>query len=346
MLVHRASDFEKKARDALKKIQKVEGLGVFYANFLGKKSELNDFLKSLKDLPAEEKRDIAPVIQKIRTELQNDFDAKQAFLRKKELDERLASDWLDVTKEFPIKKGSIHPISRVQRRVEEIFTSMGFEIADGPEVETEWRNFDALNVPSSHPARDMQDTFWVSSRSQDPHENTVLRTHTSSVQIRKMMEYGAPVRIIVPGRVYRNEAVDASHDATFYQVEGLLVDKGISLAHLKGTIQAMLSELFEKEVLVRFRPGYFPFVEPGLEVDFSCLLCNGKGCRVCKHSGWVEFMGAGMVHPNVLRNGGIDPEVYSGFAFGFGLTRLVMMQYGIDDIRLLFSQKKSFLSQF
>jgi phenylalanyl-tRNA synthetase alpha chain len=161
-----------------------------------------------------------------------------------------------------------------------------------------------------------------------------------------MIEHGAPLRVIVPGRVYRNEAVDASHDATFYQVEGLVVDKGISLAHLKGTIQTMLSELFEREVKIRFRPGYFPFVEPGLEVDFGCLLCDSRGCRVCKKSGWVEFMGAGMVHPNVLRNGGIDPEVYSGFAFGFGLTRLAMMRYGIDDIRLLFSQKKSFLEQF
>jgi len=235
MLVNRASEFEKKARDALKGIQTVEELAVFYTNFLGKKSPLNDFLKSLKDLSPEEKKKTAPLIQKIRTALQENFEKKQKLLKDKEMEIRLASDWIDVTKEFPKEKGSIHPISQVQRRIEEIFTSMGFEIADGPEVETEWRNFDALNIPASHPARDMQDTFWVSSHSENSHENSVLRTHTSSVQIRKMMEHGAPLRVIVPGRVYRNEAVDASHDATFYQVEGLLVDKGISLAHLKGT---------------------------------------------------------------------------------------------------------------
>ena len=346
MLMNRALDFEKKAQEKLKIVASVADLAEYYTNFLGKKSDLNDILKSLKDLSETEKKDIAPRIQKIRAGLQEAFDKKQELLKKKDMDARLASDWMDVTETFTRQKGSIHPISRVQRRIEEIFTSMGFEIADGPEVETEWRNFDALNVPSTHPARDMQDTFWIKSSAQNPHENSVLRTHTSSVQIRKMMEQGAPLRVIVPGRVYRNEAVDASHDATFYQVEGLMVDKGISLAHLKGTIQTMLSELFEKEVKIRFRPGYFPFVEPGLEVDFGCLLCESKGCRVCKNSGWVEFMGAGMVHPNVLRNGGIDPEVYSGFAFGFGLTRLAMMRYGIDDIRLLFSQKKSFLEQF
>jgi len=344
--MNRALDFEKKAQEKLKIVASVADLAEYYTNFLGKKSDLNDILKSLKDLSETEKKDIAPRIQKIRAGLQEAFDKKQELLKKKDMDARLASDWMDVTETFTRQKGSIHPISRVQRRIEEIFTSMGFEIADGPEVETEWRNFDALNVPSTHPARDMQDTFWIKSSAQNPHENSVLRTHTSSVQIRKMMEQGAPLRVIVPGRVYRNEAVDASHDATFYQVEGLMVDKGISLAHLKGTIQTMLSELFEKEVKIRFRPGYFPFVEPGLEVDFGCLLCESKGCRVCKNSGWVEFMGAGMVHPNVLRNGGIDPEVYSGFAFGFGLTRLAMMRYGIDDIRLLFSQKKSFLEQF
>jgi len=220
---------------------------------------------------------------------------------------------------------------------------MGFDIADGPEVETEWYNFDALNIPGDHPARDMQDTFWISHDSNDSQKNTVLRTQTSNVQIRWMEQYGAPLRMIAPGRVYRNEDVDMTHDATFYQVEGMMVDKGISLAHLKGAIGTMLSELFEKEIKIRIRPGYFPFVEPGLEIDiwFEFIDKNGN-----ERAMWLEFMGAGMTHPEVLKNGGIDPEVYSGFAFGFGLTRLAMMKYSIDDIRLLSSAKKDFLQQF
>jgi phenylalanyl-tRNA synthetase alpha chain len=192
----------------------------------------------------------------------------------------------------------------------------------------------------------MQDTFWISKESTDSKKNSVLRTQTSNVQIRSMLQKGVPIRVIAPGRVFRNEDVDASHDAVFYQVEGLMVDKHISLAHLKGTIETMLSELFERETTIRLRPGYFPFVEPGFEVDFSCALCEGKGCKTCKQTGWIEFMGAGMVHPNVLRNCKVDPKEYSGFAFGFGLTRLAMMKYGIGDIRLLLSQKIEFLKQF
>ncbi|MCF7812761.1 phenylalanine--tRNA ligase subunit alpha [Candidatus Gracilibacteria bacterium] len=342
-LVNRVSEFQKKARDAFEKVDSLDDLQVFYTQFLSKKSELNAFLKELKNLSDAEKKELGPHIQTVRLSLTEGFEQKQKELRKQALDEKLASDWIDVTKHYPFEKGAQHPVSQIQKRIEEIFTSMGFEIVDGPEVETEWHNFDALNIPSSHPARDMQDTFWIRSDQKNPHKNSVLRTHTSSVQIRKMMEDGVPVRMIVPGRVYRNEDVDTTHDATFYQVEGLLVDKGISLAHLKGTIHKMLSELFEKEVKIRFRPGYFPFVEPGLEVDiwFECTDRQGK-----KKSQWLEFMGAGMVHPNVLRNCGVDPSEYSGFAFGFGLTRLAMIHYGIEDIRLLFSQKKDFLSQF
>jgi len=220
---------------------------------------------------------------------------------------------------------------------------MGFEIADGPEVETEWHNFDALNVPAHHPARDMQDTFFVSSSSDDSHKNSVLRTQTSNIQIRKMLEKGAPVRIIAPGRVYRNEDVDATHDAMFYQVEGLVVDKNISVSHLKGTPETMLSAVFGKTMKVRIRPGYFPFVEPGLEVDIWWEYTDKNGEEKGR---WLEFCGAGMVHPNVLRNSNVDPEIYTGFAFGFGLTRLVMMKYGIEDIRLLSSNKREFLQQF
>jgi len=345
-LVDRVSEFSKKAKEAFDRVEAHEDLKKFYTDFLSKKSELGVILQELKTLPSFEKKTVGQEVQKVRVELFDSFEAKKKELEQASLADKLNSGWIDITKNYHRDHGSLHPISRVQKRVEEIFTSMGFEIYEGPEVETEWRNFDALNIPSTHPARDMQDTFFINSKAGDSHKNTVLRTHTSNNQIRRMMEGGVPVRVAIPGRCYRNEAIDASHDAIFYQVEGLMVDKGISLAHLKGTIQTMLSELFEKEVTIRFRPGYFPFVEPGLEVDFSCLICNGKGCKTCKNSGWIEFMGAGMVHPNVLRNCGVDPEEYSGFAFGFGLTRLAMMKYGIDDIRMLFSQKKEFLVQF
>ena len=217
---------------------------------------------------------------------------------------------------------------------------------DGPEVESEYYNFEGLNIPEDHPARDMQDTFFIKDKHDEKHGKMVLRTHTSPVQIRTMEKYGAPLRVIVPGRTFRYEATDAGHDTTFYQVEGMLIDKDISLCHLKGIMKEFLTRLFGKEVNVRFRPGYFPFVEPGLELDFSCLLCDQKGCRVCKNSGWIEFMGAGMIHENVLKAGGIDGKKYQGWAFGFGLTRLVMMRFGIDDIRLLMSGNLKFNRQF
>lgn len=327
-------------------IKNTQQLEDFETQFLSKKSEIAQISKNLKSCSLEEKREIGKALSDFRMEFIDAFATKKNLLETEALNKRLREETIDVTQQFPLQHGSLHPISRVQREVEQIFTSMGFEIADGPEIESEWHNFDALNIPNSHPARDMQDTFWISKKSENPHKNFVLRTQTSDVQIRKMREHGAPIRLIAPGRVFRNEDVDATHDAVFYQVEGLLVDKNISLAHLKGTIETMLSQLFERETTVRLRPGYFPFVEPGFEVDFSCALCNGKGCKTCKHSGWIEFMGAGMVHPNVLRNCDINPTEWSGFAFGFGLTRLAMMKYGIDDIRLLSSQKVEFLSQF
>ncbi len=339
----RVSEFSKKAKTTLEKAKTLEALEEFNTAFLGKKRELGVFLKELKELAPEDKKTAGPVIQSVRTELQAEYEKRKNDLETTVLNEKLVSGWIDDTKQKFVGKGPQHPISRVQRQMEDSFTSMGFKIADGREVETEWHNFDALNIPGTHPARDMQDTFWITKNSDNPHENAVLRTQTSNVQIRTMMEHGAPVRLIAPGRVFRSEDVDMTHDATFYQVEGLVVDKNISLSHLKGTIQTMLSELFEREVKIRFRPGYFPFVEPGLEVDMWFEFTTKKGE---KKALWLEFMGAGMVHPNVLKNCGIDPQKYSGFAFGFGLTRLAMMRYGIDDIRLLFSQKKNFLEQF
>jgi len=329
------------------KISNLDDLKNFEQNFLGKKSELAVFFKELKNLTNEEKKEIGPFLQNIKKDLSAKIQQKRQNLELSELNKKLEKDWIDVTQNIsPEEIGHIHPISQVQREVEKNFFSMGFEIADGPEIETEFNNFDALNIPTNHPARDMQDTFWIHSKSNDPQKNFVLRTQTSDVQIRKMLKEGAPIKLIAPGRVFRNEDIDASHGAVFFQIEGLLIDKNISMAHLKGTLETMLSEIFEKKITIRFRPGYFPFVEPGLEVDFSCTLCTGKGCKTCKNTGWIEFCGAGMVHPNVLKTCNIDPEVYSGFAFGFGLSRLTMMKYGINDHRLFFGMKKEFLEQF
>ncbi len=245
-----------------------------------------------------------------------------------------------------IKQGHLHPITQIQNEIEDLFISMGFMILDGPELESDYYNFEALNIPKDHPARDIQDTFYAYEKGAKNRYNLVMRTQTSSVQVRAMQKYGAPLRCIVPGRVFRAEAIDASHEHTFYQVEGLMVDKDISICHLIAVLKELLKEVFKKEMDIRIRPGHFPFVEPGLEVDIKCVICEGKGCSVCKNSGWVELLPAGMVHSRVLKAGGIDPKRYSGFAFGLGLTRLVMMRYGIDNIRLFLGNDLRFLGQF
>jgi phenylalanyl-tRNA synthetase alpha chain len=238
-----------------------------------------------------------------------------------------------------IRPGHLHPLTQIQSEIEDLFVSMGFAVLDGPEVETEFNNFDALNMPSDHPARDMQDTFWL----KDGH---VLRTHTSPVQVRGMRKLGPPLRMIAPGRVFRNEEVDASHEHTFYQLEGMMIDREVSIAHMLYFMKTLLQGIFKRDVTVRLRPGYFPFVEPAFELDIQCLICGGGGCPVCKQGGWVELLPCGLVNPYVLRASGIDPEEWNGFAFGLGLTRLVMMRYAIDDIRLLASGDLRFLKQF
>lgn len=341
---------EKLKKECLEAVSKAAGLNALQEieiKYLGRKGELTNILRGVKDLPKEQK----PVIGKLGNEVKNEIEAafanKKTELEKKELEKELHDEHFDITVPGPdVEPGHIHPLYQMQREVENIFTSMGFTIKDGPEVESEYYNFEGLNIPEWHPARDMQDTFFIKGKSDKKHGRLVLRTHTSPVQVRTMEKFGAPLRVIVPGRVFRYEATDASHETNFDQVEGFMVDKEISISHLKGVLKEFLSRLFKKEVKVRFRPGYFPFVEPGLEVDFSCLICGGEGCRVCKHTGWVEFLGAGMIHENVLKSGGIDPEKWQGWAFGFGLTRLVMMRHGIDDIRLLLSGDLRFINQF
>lgn len=333
--------------DAIKRAKTLDDLQEIHVKFLGRKGELTNFLRSVKDLSDDLKPIIGKLSNQIKNELEEAFKNKQAQLEKGEVEAKLQDKYFDITAPGPeFELGHIHPLSQVQREVENIFSSMGFAIMDGPEAESEYYNFEGLNIPSWHPARDMQDTFFIKNKEDKKHGKLVLRTHTSPVQVRTMEKFGAPLRIIVPGRTFRNEATDASHDAIFYQVEGLMVDKDISIAHLKGVLKEFLSRLFRKDVEVRIRPGYFPFVEPGLEVDFSCLLCGSKGCRVCKYTGWLEFMGAGMVHENVLKAGGINPKKWQGWAFGFGLTRLVMMRHGIDDVRLLMNGDLRIIKQF
>ena len=307
---------------------------------LGRKGSLAQISKDFGKLTPEERAQVGKLLNSVKQDLEDEYESKKQRFEQSELANRLAKEWIDVTLPAPgVRPGSLHPITQLQSEIEDLFTSLGFAILDGPEVETEEHNFDALNIPPSHPARDMQDTFWLS----DGH---LLRTHTSPVQVRGMRRLGAPLRMIAPGRVFRNEEVDASHEHTFYQLEGMMIDRDVSVANLIYFMKTLLSSIFGREVTVRLRPGYFPFVEPGFELDIKCLICGGSGCAVCKHSGWVELLPCGLVHPRVLQMGGIDPEEWGGFAFGLGLTRLAMMRYEIDDIRQLQGGDLRFLTQF
>ncbi len=317
-----------------KSVDIVEQLRV---EFLGKKGKITDILKGLKDLSVEEKKEIGKLANDVKTELESKIEKAVEIISEREIEEKLAKENFDIT--FPgkeVEKGSLHPITIVQRRAEEIFKGMGFMIADGPEIETDYFNFEVLNIPKDHPARDMQDTYYLNT-------GNVLRTQTSACQGRFMQKVKPPFRMIAPGRCFRNEAMDASHENTFFQLEGMMVDKDLSIANLVYIMKTLLTEILERDVEVRLRPGFFPFVEPGFELDINCQICGGKGCPTCKHSGWIELLPCGMVHPNVLKAGGIDPEEYKGFAFGVGLTRLAMMKYGIKDIRELNSGDLRFL---
>jgi phenylalanyl-tRNA synthetase alpha chain len=307
---------------------------------LGRKGALAQISKEFGRIAAEERARLGKLLNSVKQDLESEYERKKRRFEQAELAERLAAEWIDVTLPAPgTRPGSLHPVTQLQNEIEDLFTSLGFAVLYGPEVESEQHNFDALNIPATHPARDMQDTFWLSNGS-------LLRTHTSPVQVRGMRAFKPPLRMIAPGRVFRNEEVDASHEHTFYQVEGMMIDRDVSVANLIYFMKTLLSGIFGRDVTVRLRPGYFPFVEPGFELDILCLICNGAGCPVCKHSGWVELCPCGLVHPKVLRMSDIDPEEWGGFAFGLGLTRLAMMRYGIDDIRLLQGGDLRFLTQF
>jgi phenylalanyl-tRNA synthetase alpha chain len=324
--------------------ESVEQLEETRINALGRKGELTLILRSLGQMTPEERTSIGKRANEIKIEVETALDNKKNQLSSSKIDRLLKEDWIDVTLDIPdpskpFKRGHFHPISTIQYEIEDIFTSMGFQILDGPEVEKEYYNFEALNIPKHHPARDMQDTFWTE-------DNNLLRTHTSAIQVRGMERNKPPFRVIGPGRVFRNEAIDASHENTFNQIEGMMVDKDISVAHLIFFMKSLLKEIFKRDVKIRLRPGYFPFVEPGFELDINCRICNGKGCSVCKQSGWVELLPCGLVHPNVLRYGNINPEEWNGFAFGLGLDRLVMMNYNINDVRHFHSGNIRFFEQF
>ena len=308
--------------------------------FLGKKGKLTAVLRGMGSLSAEERPVIGQLANEVRSALENALNEKAAELKEKKLERQLRHEKLDVTMPgSALPMGHQHPLTRVQREMEDIFIGMGFQIAEGPEVEYDYYNFQALNIPENHPACDTQDTFYIT-------DNILLRSQTSPVQVRVMEKQKPPIRVISPGRVYRSDALDATHSPLFHQMEGLVVDKGITMSDLKGTLETFAKKMFGENTNIRFRPHHFPFTEPSAEVDVSCFACGGKGCRVCKGEGWIEILGAGMVHPFVLSNCGIDPEVYSGFAFGMGIERVAMKHYGIDDIRLFYENDRRFLEQF
>lgn len=339
---------EQLKQQALKEIKAITDSSQFEAirqkYFSRTSGELAKLLKDISTVAEEMRPTVGAFANKVKADVESALGEKMKELGATLRADAKGSSWIDVTRDIDrYRLGHLHPLTQIQYELEDLFSSMGFAILDGPELESDYYNFEALNIPSWHPAREAQDTFYVEHTGS---EKLVLRTHTSPVQVRAMQTYGAPFRAVVPGRVFRNEATDASHEHTFYQMEGLMVDSGLSIAHLIGVMKELLRGIFKREVDVRLRPGFFPFVEPGFELDIRCMICAGAGCSVCKRSGWVELMPCGMVHPRVLEYGNIDPKKYTGFAFGLGLTRLVMMRYGIDDIRLLQNPDVRFLNQF
>lgn len=315
----------------------IEGLRIRY---LGKKGELTTVLRGMGKLSPEERPIMGQIANEVRAQIEGQLTKRAAELKAAAMEARLQKEKLDVT--VPGEKmyvGHLHPLTKMRRELEDIFSGMGFSIAEGPEVETDYYNFQALNTPADHPARDTQDTFYIT-------DNVLLRSQTSPVQVRTMQHMRPPIRIISPGRVYRSDTMDATHSPLFHQLEGLVVDEGITMGDLKGTLEKFAQLMFGADTKVRFRPHHFPFTEPSAEVDVSCFQCGGKGCRLCKGEGWIEILGAGMVHPNVLRGCNIDPKKYSGFAFGMGVERIFMLKHHVDDLRYLYENDVRFLAQF
>ena len=333
-------EIKKQAKESIEKVTDLKTLDEIRVKYLGKKGELTAILREMGKVPPEERPIIGSLVNTVRDNIEDFISNTEKKLKQKELEERLKHEKIDVTE--PSKKqeiGSVHPITRVIDDVKEIFIGLGYKIEDGPEIETAHYNFDQLNAPIDHPSRDIQDTIYIT-------DSILLRSQTSPVQARVMEKQKPPIKIICPGAVYRSDSVDATHSPVFHQIEGLVIDENITMADLKGTLEAFAKTYLGENTKVRFRPHHFPFTEPSAEADVSCFVCGGKGCRVCKQEGWIEILGCGMVHPNVLTNCGIDPKKYSGFAFGFGVERIAMAKYGIDDLRLLYENDLRFLKQF
>ena len=331
---------KKEAQQRLESSESLDMVNEIRVGVLGKKGSLKEILKGMKNVPAEERPQVGQMVNEVRQQIEEAIAKAQKSIERKVQEQRLASETIDVTlpsKRLP--KGHSHPNVIALKELERIFVGMGYEVIEGPEVERDYYNFEALNIPADHPAKDEQDTFYING-------DILLRTQTSSTQIHAMESGKIPIRMIAPGRVYRSDAVDATHSPTFHQVEGLVVDKGVTFADLKGTLDEFAKKLFGEETKTRFRPHHFPFTEPSAEMDVSCFKCGGKGCRFCKGEGWIEILGCGMVHPHVLEICGIDPNEYSGFAFGVGLERIALLNYEIDDMRLLYENDIRFLKQF
>ena len=331
---------QEEAAAQLEEVRDRAGFDALKLKLLGKKGDLTALLRSMGQLPAEERPKAGQMINAVREKLTEQMNELETKLKRLEQQKKLEREAIDVTEPRPrTAEGCMHPVSLVRSQLCEVFTSMGFDVVEGPEVELDLFNFELLNLPKNHPARDAQDTFYIE-------DNIVLRTHTSPVQARTMLSRKPPIRIVCPGRVYRADEVDATHSPVFHQMEGLVIDEDVTMADLKGTLDAFARSLYGDEVTTRFRPSFFPFTEPSAEVDLTCVNCHGKGCRICKGTGWIEVLGAGMVNPKVLEMCGIDSKKYSGFAFGVGLERIAMLRYGITDMRALFEGDVRFLSQF
>jgi len=334
------------ALQLIEQAQELTSIDDIAQKFFGRKDgAINAIMKELKNLTPEDKREVGSFAHEVKTTVQNYITQKRDQLEGEAMNEQLAQEKIDITQDFggsaELREGTIHPHTQTERELEEVFKSLGFMVFDGPELGSDYYCFEAVNIPKDHPARDMQDTLYIKD-----HPNWLMRTHTTEAQTRIMQEYGAPVKAIVLGRCFRNEATDARHEHTFYQSEGIIVDKEINYSHLKYIIEKVAKTLFGSYVQTRFNPKFYPFVEPGFSGDVTCILCEGKGCSVCKHSGWLEFFGAGVVHPEVLRAGNIDPDQYQGIAFGFGVSRMTQLKYGINDARLIQSADLRFLKQF
>jgi phenylalanyl-tRNA synthetase alpha chain len=340
MVKEKLEEIREKAFSAIDKACDQDSLNDVRVKVLGKKGELTAILKGMKDVAPEDRPKVGALVNEARSAIEEKMAEARDAMKQKALEERLKHEAIDVT--LPAKKNKIghrHPNTIALDEVEKIFIGMGFDVVEGPEIEKDYYNFEALNIPANHPAKDEQDTFYIN-------KDILLRTQTSPVQVRQMEAKKPPIRMIAPGRVFRADEVDATHSPSFHQIEGMVIDKGITFSDLKGTLEMFVHKLFGEDTRVKFRPHHFPFTEPSAEMDVSCFKCGGKGCRFCKGEGWIEILGCGMVHPKVLRMSGIDPDVYSGFAFGVGLERIALLKYEIDDMRLLYENDIRFLSQF